>query len=134
MSDEQRIPSYHRAFNPDPKFYGWSEWKLPKPWPIRAIIYAFVLEALTLLASFLPGSSETLGTIPWPMRVGAAGAAAWALATVRVQGRWFHSELVARVRSWRTPKHVSAWYWGFEEDAEPIQFTKVRVSGGSGGR
>jgi hypothetical protein len=90
------IRSYHDAFSFEGTISGFGDLRLPRPVPIRAVVYLGAIEVLLLAAASLPliGAPIACG---WEIRyVLAPIGLAWLFSVARVEGRGFH----VAIRAW----------------------------------
>jgi hypothetical protein len=125
--DDYRIRSYHRAWSPERMLFGFDELKLPRPIPIRFFVYVLPLLGLSLLASHLIGVRYAYDLLPgwarWMLPIGIA----WLLTIASIQGRYFHAELWARIRSFGMARWLSGCWWDADEPDEQLQLGRIRI-------
>lgn len=131
MGDEL-IRSYQRAWIVERKFTGFPPyWTSPRPIPWRFFIYLAPIVLLTVLLAWFPGINLIWNVFPLVgphvQQVAFALGLAWLLSSARIEGRWFHSELRSRVRSWRMPKWIAGCYWPVDDVDEFVAIGRIKL-------
>lgn len=124
MSGEQQpqqparlVRSYQGAFRLELQLYKLGPgWRLPKPVPARAVLYAFVVWPAVIGVSQLPVLGLALHQLGWEIEYGAVPLAlTWLFATAEVEGRRFHLALRAWTRHWLSAKQLAGGWRPMEE-------------------
>lgn len=126
--DDYRIRSYHRAWKPDRMMHSLGSIRLPRPVPLRGIYYGIGFLVLSLLAAHMVIIRDIYDLPTWMQMLLPIGLAAL-FTLARVQGRYFHSELWARLRSVGMPRWLSGCYWPCDENDEWLQMGRIRLIG-----
>lgn len=115
MAGEQQqsrlIRSYQPAFRLELQLYNFGAWRLPRPVPARAVLYAAVVWPATLLLTRLPLLGAVLARLGWLVEYVAIPLVVTMLfAVAEVQGRRFHVALQAWWRHWGSARHLAGGY------------------------
>ncbi len=109
MDDSPEIRSYRAVFALERRIYRIDTVRLnPSGIPLRGIVYAAALVAASLVGGSLPPLRWLDPLIPWYVRdAGLPLAAAWLLASARIDGRAFHLAALAAVAHLVAPRRLS---------------------------